>query len=108
MLYAIASGFIAGDLLTGMVKALKEKNFNSSSMRDGLYHKCGSLLAIGFGAGVDFAQKFIDLGVTIPIAGAICTYIILMEIGSIIENLGKINPEIMPKKLRSYFTKLKE
>lgn len=105
-MYAIVGGFIVGDLVTGTIKAFKEKKFNSSTMREGLYHKCGSILTMCFGAGVDYAQSFIDLGLKIPIAEMICTYIILMEIGSIIENLGKINPEIVPSKLQKYFSKL--
>ena len=106
MTYAITGAFIVMDMLTGIVKAFKEKSYTSSVMREGLFHKCGSILCIVFAFLIDYAQTFIDLGVTIPVAGAVCTYIITMEIGSIIENVCVINPEILPEKLKTYFIKL--
>lgn len=108
MIYVVTGGFIVLDMATGLVKAFKEKSYTSTVMREGLFHKCGSILSIVFGLLVDYAQGFIDLGVTIPVAIAICSYIILMECGSIIENVGKINPEIIPAKIKPYFSKLSE
>lgn len=105
-LYVITGCFILFDLITGLIKAFKENNFESSIMRQGLFHKCGSLLCVVFGFGVDKAQEVMDLGVSIPVASAICAYITLMEIGSIIENISIINPDIVPKKLKSFFKKL--
>lgn len=108
MVYLVTAGFIGLDLATGVIKAFKEKSFNSSVMREGLYHKCGSVLLILFGVLVDYAQQYIELGFTIPVAISICTYIILMECGSIFENAGKINPDLAPEKLKQYFSKLKD
>lgn len=108
MIYAITGAFILLDMVTGCIKAFKEKAFNSSVMREGLFHKCGSVLTVVFGFLVDYAQKFVDLGVNIPVAIALCVYIILMECGSIAENVGKINPEIVPEKIKPYFSKLSE
>lgn len=102
----MTGAFILLDFITGLIKAFKEKNYCSSIMREGLFHKTGSILVIVFGWLVDYAQTFIDLGVTIPVAVSICGYVILMEIGSIIENVCIINPEIMPDKIKGYFAKL--
>lgn len=106
MIYIIVSAFILLDLITGTVKAFKEKNFTSTVMREGLFHKAGSLMVIAFGALVDYAQGYLDLGVSIPVASSLCIYVCLMEIGSIIENVSVINPRIIPNKLQSYFQKL--
>lgn len=106
MVYLMVLVFIILDMVTGLVKAFKEKNYTSSIMREGLFHKCGSALCVVFGVIVDYAQTLIDLGQTVPVAIPICGYIILMEIGSIIENICAINPEIMPDKLKAYFSKL--
>lgn len=106
MVYVLTGAFIAMDMVSGLVKAFKEKSYNSTIMREGLYHKIGSVLAVSFATMVDYAQTFMDLGVTVPVTTAVCTYIIFMEIGSIIENVCAINPEIMPDKLQSYFSKL--
>ena len=108
MIYAVTCGFIALDMLTGIIKAFKDKAYTSSVMREGLYHKCGSIITIIFAVLVDYAQTLLDLGVNVPITIAVCTYIILMECGSIIENVGKITPDIVPEKMRQYFSKLSE
>ena len=36
----------------------------------------------------------------------ICVYIATMEIGSIIENISAINPQIIPSKLSQFFSKI--
>lgn len=106
MVYAITGGFIIMDFVTGLIKAFKEKNFNSSVMREGLFHKCAFIFYVTFGVLVDYAQGYLDLGVTVPITTAICVYVVITESGSILENLGAINPKIIPEKLKSHFTKL--
>lgn len=106
MVYCVVGCFIVLDFITGIVKALKQKNFNSSVMREGLFHKSASILCVLLGVLVDYAQTLVDLGFSVPCATAICTYIILMEFASIAENLGQINPNLLPEKLREHFTKL--
>lgn len=106
MVYVMTGSFILLDMITGLIKAFKEKKYNSSVMREGLFHKAGSVLVIVFGCLVDYAQTFVDLGVTVPVALSLCAYIILMEIGSIIENIAVINPDILPEKIKAFFEKL--
>lgn len=106
MYILLTGGFMLLDILTGLVKAFKEKKYTSTVMREGLFHKCALILCIVFGLLVDYAQEFMDLGVTAPITMVICVYICLMECGSIIENISGINHEIVPDKLKSYFAKL--
>lgn len=108
MVYAIVCAFITLDFITGIIKGVKNHTFNSSIMREGLYHKSGAILLIVFGILVDYTQKYIDIGVNVPISMMLCAYIILMEIGSIIENIGAINPDVIPSKMKVYFSKLKE
>lgn len=107
MVYAVVGVFIVLDFITGLIKAFKEKSYTSTIMREGLFHKCGSILCVLFGALVDYTQTFMDIGITVPVATPICVYIVLMECGSIIENIGAINPEIVPQKMKSYFDKIK-
>lgn len=104
----VTLGFIVCDFFTGIVKAIKEKNLNSSIMRQGLFNKLGSIIAITVGALAEYAQNYLDLGIHVPVTTAICTYICLMELTSIIENIGKINNHILPKQLLDCFGKLKE
>ena len=102
----ITTAFILLDLVTGLIKAFKQKEYSSSVMREGLFHKIGSGICVGLGLLGDFAQKYIDIGVEIPLTVTICAYIILMEVGSIIENACIINPNLMNSKLKSFFKKL--
>ena len=106
--YIITAAFIALDMVTGLVKAFKRKEFTSSVMREGLFHKIGSVICVAFATLIDYAQGYLDLGVTVPLTVGVCTYIVLMEIGSIIENVTIINPNILPKKIKSFFGKLSE
>lgn len=104
----ITFGFTIFDFITGIIKAFKEKEFTSSIMREGLYHKVGEWLLIMAGLLADYTQKYIDIGIAIPVTTTICAYIIIMELGSIVENIGKINPQLIPEKIKPFFHKLKE
>ena len=100
MIYAITFGFIVLDFATGLVKAVASDGFKSSLMRQGLFHKAGEILCVVLGVLVQYAEGYLDLGINLPVATAICAYIVLMEIGSAIENIGGINPDLVPEKLR--------
>lgn len=106
MTVAVVGGFITMDCITGIVKAVKNKSFSSTTMREGLFHKLGSILAIVLGLLADYAQSIIDLGFTLPITIPLCVYIVTMEIGSIIENISAINPSILPNRLMQFFSKI--
>lgn len=108
MVYLMAGAFMLLDIVTGLVKSFKEKAYTSTLMREGLYHKCGYILCIVFAVMVDYAQLYLELGINIPLIESVCAYIVLNEIGSIIENLAMINPDLLPDKLKSYFGKLSE
>ncbi|MCC8076405.1 MAG: phage holin family protein [Clostridiales bacterium] len=103
MTYLITCAFIALDFVTGLIQAVATGTFSSSIMRQGLFHKLALLMCIALGILIDYAQGFVDLGVTVPVAGAICGYICVMETGSSIENICKINPDLMPDKLTGIF-----
>ena len=106
-IYVIAFAFIGLDFLTGLIKAFASNSFTSTKMREGLFHKVGLILCMVLGFLVDIAQGYLDFGVAVPVAAAICVYICLMEITSIIENVCKINPQIVPDKLAVLFGGLK-
>lgn len=97
MVYLITFYFIALDFVTGFFQALATGTFASKVMRQGLFHKVALLLVMLLGWLVDYAQQFVDLGVGVPVGAAVCVYIILMEVGSSLENLGKMNPELTDK-----------
>lgn len=90
----VALIFIVFDVLTGWLKALITATANSSVMRTGLMRKVGELLAVIFGYVCQFCLPMIGVQVDVPFAGAIATYIVLMETASVIENICAINPNL--------------
>lgn len=97
----VLSAFILADILTGVLQSLYNKSFESKVMRQGLYHKLSEYLAAGLGYGLDYALPIIGVNVNFVFSNAIIIYICIMEVGSIIENIGKIFPEL-GKKLKDF------
>jgi phage-related holin len=106
-MYAITAAFIALDVLSGIAKAIKKKEWNSTIMREGLFHKMGFILIIGLAVLCDYGQRYLNIGFNIPITAGVCVYVITTEIGSVIENVAVLNPSIIPSKLKSIFIKVK-
>ena len=59
----------------------------------------GEVLCVALGILVQCAEGYLNLGINLPVASAVCTYIVLMETGSALENICAINPELSAKKL---------
>lgn len=100
MKFILVALFILFDFVTGLISRCINGNYQSAVARHGLYHKIGSILCIVFAVLCDYRQKYIDIGITIPITISVITYICLMERGSILENIKKINPELNFKFLK--------
>lgn len=103
MIYLIAFALIALDFITGIVKGAATGTLSSTVMREGLYKKASLILLMALGCLADYAQGFIDLGISVPAAAAVCSYIGVMEITSTLENICEINPDIMPERLTALF-----
>ncbi len=97
--------FIILDFITGIVMAVKNSNLNSSIMRDGLFNKFGEIVIVAVGFLIDYGQSYLDMGFNVPVLESICVYIILMEIGSILENVSRINKSLVPEKIREILEK---
>ena len=98
--------FISFDILFGLLQALTNQTFQSSMMRQGLFHKLGEILCYLFGVVCDTTLPLINILVPFSLANAITIYIVIMEIGSILENLSKVSP-VMAKYLGFVFEKLR-
>ena len=73
----LALAFMVIDVFTGVLKAVKNKELNSTKAREGIY------------------KNYVDMGFNFPAAATICTLIIVTEAISILENLGQINPDLV-------------
>lgn len=87
--------FMVLDIITGFVKAWKDDDVQSEALRAGLFHKASFLLVIVLAQAVELAADEIpQIQLDVPIVGAICAYIILTEVVSMLENLKSMNPAI--------------
>lgn len=91
----LAVAFMAIDVFTGVLKAVKNKGLNSTKAREGIYKKASFILFIAFGYLADYAMVYVDMGFNFPAAATICTLIIVTEAISVLENLGQINPDLV-------------
>ena len=98
--------FVVLDIVTGLAKAFATSGFDSSIMRQGFWHKLGELLAVALTLAVDYGAPEIGLPINAHLTGICCTYLVLMEIGSVLENIGKINPDLVGP-LNKIFAKLR-
>lgn len=95
--------FMGLDILTGFIQAVYNKDVSSTIMKKGLRHKSGFVLIIILALLCEYSIYYIDLGFTLPIANFVCGFIIATEVISIIENVGKLSPELTNTKLLSIF-----
>lgn len=91
--------FIVCDIVTGVVAALINKEFESAKMRAGGAKKLFYVTVIAFGVCLDIAQCAVDMGFNVPCTSAICGYLSLMEIMSCVENIDRGFPGALPKTL---------
>lgn len=91
----LALAFMAIDVFTGVLKAIKNKELNSTKAREGIYKKASFILFIAFGYLADYAMDYVNMGFNLPAAATICTLIIITEAISVLENLGHINPDLV-------------
>lgn len=95
MIFGIVVGCaILADIITGFVKAWANHALDSKILRKGLLHKFSEIFLAGISYGAEYATKYISLDISIPLYSAVCSYIILMEIISVFENLIAINPDL--------------
>lgn len=91
----LALAFMVIDVFTGVLKAVKNKELNSTKAREGIYKKASFFLFIAFGYLADYAMDYVNMGFNFPAAATICTLVIVTEAISVLENLGQINPDLV-------------
>lgn len=92
------------DIITGFMAAWKNKDIQSTKMREGLFHKGTLILLIILAWLCELSAMHVpDLGITIPLVIPACVIIFAMELVSITENAAEINPELKDSKLLQLF-----
>ena len=92
------------DIVSGCIQAVINKAFDSTKMREGLWHKmllvliiCLAIVLQGFTAHIG------DTGWNLPLIYPVCAYIAVMEVASILENVKAGWPEIADSPLFDLF-----
>lgn len=97
----VALVFNGLDLVTGIVGALREgEQIKSNKLRDGLFKKVGFIFCYALGFAINYAETYLTLPFGVDLVPVICIYAIITEVVSIIENISKINNDILPDKLK--------
>lgn len=102
----VTFGFILFDVITGLLKAIKNNKLNSTKLREGLIHKVSEVLCIAGAYVLPIGLQHLDVDFKLPVLGVVAAYICLMEAISAIENLCEVNP-IIKKFFAPYLDKLK-
>lgn len=91
------------DYLTGSAAAMRKGDWSSSVARAGLWHKCGSLIAVIVSGLADIVVGLVVNNIpaitlpwdyTVLICPIVVVWYILTEFGSIIENAGELGAPI--------------
>lgn len=87
------------DIASGYVAAMRTCTVNSTVMFNGMWNKMSEVFAIVVGKAVEicisiFGADFVGTELSVPVCTAVCAYLSLYEITSIVENIGKMNPTI--------------
>ena len=90
------------DVVTGYIAATCMGTVDSKKMKKGIYSKLAELFAIVLAFFFEFSitifgPEMLGVSVRIPIGVSVCAYVFLMELVSIIENIGCMNTKIGAK-----------
>lgn len=116
IMIVIVLGLAVADFLTGVMKAYIKEDLASKAMRRGGVNKLCELIVMTTACGLEFGIGLLGTYYQSPAlaqfagiaaSGAVFLYIVAMELLSILENYGEINPDAvwvkkLLKKLRSF------
>ena len=99
----IALVFNCLDLISGIISAWKNGDIRSSKLRDGLFKKVGFILCYFVAWLVDVYGTTIGFNLGVKVLPSIILYVCTTELVSIIENICKINADLVPEKIKALF-----
>lgn len=106
--FGIVCLFMVFDYISGIAKGLVKKEFSSSILRLGLWHKLAYVIALIVVIALEMFCFRIGFTIPIPLYSFVLLYIAFTEIVSILENLGEINPKLQNNGFMKLFSFVKE
>ena len=73
-------------------EANKSKWWTSRKMWEGIVHKATEVVLLFVAHGVDYAAPYFNLQLPICLMDFVAAFLIIMELGSVLENLRELNP----------------
>lgn len=105
---ALACVMMLADVVVGFIVAAINNKISSTKMRQGLLHKVLMLVLIFACLAIEVALSHaVALPYDIPTCEVVCGYIVVMELASVLENIGRGYPEFANSPLFKIFN-LKE
>lgn len=101
---ALACVMMLADILVGFVTAAINNEISSTKMRQGLLHKVLMLVLIIVCLAIELAiGHTVELPYDIPTCEVVCGYIVVMELMSVLENIGRGYPQFAGSALFKLF-----
>ena len=95
VIYAVIVTSIALDLVSGFAQAVYNHTLSSKKLRDGIFHKLSYFICIALVLMLEIACDYLDLGFSIELFVPLADYIVVTEAVSVVENLAKVNEELL-------------
>lgn len=101
---ALACIMMCADVLVGFIVAAINNDLSSTKMRKGLLHKVLILILIAVCLAIELAiGHTVQLPYDIPTCEVVCGYIVIMELISVLENIGRGYPQFVDSALFKLF-----
>lgn len=103
LIYVVA-GMMTLDVISGTLAAAYRHELNSRIAREGLFHKASFACLVALAIFLEWAQFVVpELGLNIPTTLAVCVLIITIELQSILENVTRVFPDEVAKRIIKLF-----
>ena len=101
---ALACIMMLADVLVGFITAAINNELSSTKMRKGLLHKVLLLILIVICLVIELAiGHTVKLPYDVPTCEVVCAYIVIMELTSVLENIGRGYPQFSNSALFKLF-----
>ena len=100
----LACVMMCADVVVGFIQAAINNQLSSTKMRQGLLHKVLILILIFVCLAIEIGiSHTVKLPYNIPTCEVVCGYVIVMELVSILENIGRGYPQFADSQLFKLF-----
>lgn len=104
----LMTGIIVVDYITGVIKGLLRGQLNSYTPRVGLCHKVAYYLEVFTAIILESFCVVVGIDMPVPLTYGVIIVVVFVEVISILENLGEINPKLTDNRFMSLFSFVKE